>query len=301
MSNRTVYAALICLMGGRAFAGDCAPKLHASFDIIVEDKRILLPVRLGARPREYMELTIGGTIISGVLHSVSDEMALPRRSVGGNSTYYLDGGAVTEEVDMPIRLGDAASETATLGLMPNFPNGGSSVVGILGLDVLGKYDLELDLPHARMGLNEPGGCTPVWTRGPGVAALTMGFGGYERYVVPARLDDKDIDLYVALWSRSGLNYGGAEQLFGLKPRRDAQLELPAIRFSKLELGPVALADPELKIFDDMPCDEGRPHRPHEELPKCDVHPWMALGLPELKRLRIYLAFKDRKFYAVAAR
>ena len=38
----------------------------------------------------------------------------------------------------------------------------STVDGVLGTDVLGKFDIDLDLPNHRMSLYEKGTCTPEW-------------------------------------------------------------------------------------------------------------------------------------------
>jgi predicted aspartyl protease len=67
----------------------------------------------------------------------------------------------------------------------------SSVDGVLGTDVLSRFDIDLDLPNRRMSLYEKGACTPDWA-GPS-AEIKIGRSVYNTHLFfPVQLDGRRI-------------------------------------------------------------------------------------------------------------
>ena len=100
--------------------------------------------------------------------------SLPSREI--ELTGFTVGG-----VDIPWRRLRVASFTLPL----------ASVDGLLGTDVLGKFDVDLDLPNRRMALYEKGKCTPDWAASN--AEIKIGRSAHNDHVfLPVRLDGRNI-------------------------------------------------------------------------------------------------------------
>ena len=102
--------------------------------------------------------------------------SLPSREVEFKS--FTIGG-----VELPWRRAMVAT-VATPSLL-------STVDGVLGTDVLGRFDIDLDLPNHRMSLYEKGTCTPDWA-GPD-AEIKIGRSAANGHLFfPVQLDNRRI-------------------------------------------------------------------------------------------------------------
>jgi predicted aspartyl protease len=137
----------------------------------------------------------------------------------------------------------------------------ASVDGLLGTDVLGKFDIDLDLPNRLMSLYEKGKCTPDWA-GSG-AEIKIGRSALNDHIFfPVRLDGRKITAMIdtgaqrttlsAMTARTiGLTDAALAQDQPLRTRGfgSGQLASRLHRFASLTVGHVTLANPEIVIAD----------------------------------------------------
>jgi predicted aspartyl protease len=137
----------------------------------------------------------------------------------------------------------------------------SSADGVLGTDVLGKFDVDLDLPNHLMSLYQKGKCTPDWA-GSG-AEIKIGRSALNDHVfLPVRLDRRRITATIdtgaqrttlsAMTARAmGITDTALaqDQLVRTRGFGNGQLASRLHRFESLTVGNVTLANPEIIIVD----------------------------------------------------
>ena len=135
----------------------------------------------------------------------------------------------------------------------------STVDGVLGTDVLGRFDIDLDLPNHRMSLYEKGTCTPEWA-GPG-AEIRIGRSAVNGHLFfPVRLDNRGITatidtgaqrttLSVATASAMGITDAVLARDAPIQTRGfgTARLSSRIHRFDSLAVGNVRLSNPEIVV------------------------------------------------------
>ena len=156
-------------------------------------------------------------------------------------------------VDIPWRRAMVAKTT----LPPIF----MGADGFLGTDMLGNFDIDLDLPHQRMWLYERGTCTPDWADAH--SKIEIGRSAINGHMFfPVRLDNRKITATIDTGaSRTTLSTTTAHAM-GLTDAvlgRDrpgvtrgfggGQLTSRIHRFANLTVGSVRLSDPEIVVTD----------------------------------------------------
>jgi predicted aspartyl protease len=178
------------------------------------------------------------------------------------------------------------------------------LAGLLGQDVLASFDVEFDPNHGKLNLFLPNTCTAnaaYWTHGEPVAVLPFDLNRSAHMVVHAFLDGKQVNIVLDTGASSSLmSVEAVKEIFNLAdndPRlrvvREAKInggatvQISAFSFSTLQFGGVAIVNPAIELI------------PKESLgrePGVD----MILGASVLKRLRFYIAYKERKIYLTSA-
>lgn len=134
-----------------------------------------LPVTF-ARNLPIVDVTLDGVVVKMVLDTGSNatvmtEKAFLRLGIATDSllrgTVVGFGGSASHHIAVVDRvgLGTAASRRVNVFVVPreNFPG---DAEGLLGADILGKFDVDLDMPHSRVGLYHQRNCPagrPDWT------------------------------------------------------------------------------------------------------------------------------------------
>lgn len=313
MTIRTIAAALAlaCLASG-ARAEDCRLKLVAALDAVVTDKGVMVPVTLGGQAGGYFMLDFGA-LVSGVADTASDAMHLKRDFIASNLSIDIAGKHLREEARVPVQIG-AVKGDIVMGVVPGFSPDDKRETGILGIDLLGRFDVELDLAHGKVNLFSQDHCKGqviYWTHTAAVAAVAMKFRGQETFVIPMQLDGQDLDAMVSTGPLPLLNGRVAQRTFGLEFEFSSApgSALPKHIFKTLSVDGLTITNPELSIYEDnsAPCNGGArmkavPLRTEHnaEFETCFGLPDLTIGLPELKHLRVFIAFKERMLYATAA-
>jgi clan AA aspartic protease (TIGR02281 family) len=137
----------------------------------------------------------------------------------------------------------------------------ASIDGLLGTDVLGKFDIDLDLPNRRMSLYEKGKCIPDWVAAD--AGIKIGRSALNDHVFfPVLLDGRKITAMIDTGAQRTTLSAATARAIGIteaalaqdQPVRtrgfgNGQLASRLHRFASLTVGRITLANPEIVITD----------------------------------------------------
>ena len=165
--RRLLALAALLLMHHAAFAS-CPAEQAASLPLTLWKGKLLLPVGINGAPQTIALDTGAG--ISTISTAVANSIDLPHDfdhaaelgGVGGRASILNIGQIDTLELDR-IRLTHLAFPIADFDMKTQT---GDPVAGLLGADVLRRYDLEIDVPAGRLNLFQTSACTdplPPWS------------------------------------------------------------------------------------------------------------------------------------------
>jgi predicted aspartyl protease len=298
-------------------AQDCAPlKMAASIQMkpIHGGTAMLVPIMIEGTQRHLLFDT--GGYMSQITSVVADQLKLERRQsslqlfdVSGNKS---DQFVIAKQIEIG---GMRASNLPFMVINPdsNLGKGDEPYDGILSSDFLFKYDIEVDYGSNKLNYFLPDHCEGKVIYWPhdavGVVPVTV-FDNQIKATV--ELDGKKIDAIVDTGAyRTTISMATAKYRFGLTPESpgveregaingDETLQAYTYRFSKLSFGDIAAANIKITLLPDKVNSKNRPEfqtewrakRVDEDL---KLTP-MLIGMDLLKRLHIYMAFKERRLY-----
>lgn len=305
MNMRLAACLALALTATSARAEDCQLKLFASLDVVESNGEIIVPVTIQGQAGGYMTLDLDG-IVSGVSEAVAGKFSLHRQAIAQTTTIYVDNQRVFEKGEVSLQLGGSHGDS-WMGILPKYSPGDPRVVGILAMDVLNQFDIELDLAHNKLNLFSPDHCKGqviYWTKTAPVAAVPMTLRGDVEFVIPMTLDDKNIDVELSTREMAALNGKIAHDDFGLDNAAGTHT------FKMISVDGLGITNPTLSIYKDTSggCNGGAHEKARALLTErdpmmmeyCYGHPDLYLGLQQLKHLRVFIAYKERMLYATSA-
>ncbi len=190
-------ALLLCVLTQTASA-ECTMHRAAELPLTLWQNKLYVPVSIDGAPR--MMFLDTGSSITTLAENTADALRLPRDfdqtmdvfGVGGMESHlYLVrtrtlslGGIAVDGKTFPV--------AAFAGLMADDR---TPVGGLIGADLLSHFDLDLDVPHRRLGLWQVSGCSeikPDWTGPTGSAPIEI---QPSRHVsVPVKVDGTTVYL-----------------------------------------------------------------------------------------------------------
>ncbi len=184
-------AFLSLLLTGHAAHAACAPHRVAELPITLWQNKLFVPVNINGAPR--MMFVDTGAAITTLAADTAAALNLPRDydhtadafGVGGieNHLYLVHTRSLT------VGGITFTARTYPVAEFPPPAPEGVRAAGLVGADILSHYDLDIDIPHRRLGLWDASGCntvTPDWTGPTGTAALEIA--PSHHIGVPVRLD-----------------------------------------------------------------------------------------------------------------
>ena len=183
--------------------------------------------------------------------------------------------------------------------------------GILGLDLLSHFDLELDLKHGKLNLFSPDHCAGqgvYWATSAAVVPFER-VAPFGRVVLNAELDGKPVRLGLPGGSQfhTALSMGVLSTVFGI-PANSPDLKPvtasnpPAFRypFKSLSIGGVVMNNPAIDIYQqdgDLLCGD---KWIQSRAKRCFGGVQVQLGLDKIEALRLFLSFREGVLYVTAA-
>ena len=226
----------------------------------------VLSMDVGSKPLRFLIDT--GASNSLLTARAAEATGLQRQSMANGNA--LGGAAVKDYVTAPdVGLGGLPQGPIPFAIL----SAPLPVDGIIGLDILSRYDVTFDFPSARMLLYAPGACTPA---GQAIAYTT------ERghIVLTALVDGKPITAWLDSGAQQSLlSRETADATFTLDPAKLSPAKPPrqAYRFDSVAIGAAVHSAPTILLAPDASLsfrDKAR----------------MLVGIDILKQHRLFIAF-----------
>lgn len=310
-------AAASLLFAAAAEADVCKPlQLYASLPLTTdgEARRLYVPVEIAGKPMRLILDT--GAHASFLTDKVVQELGLdvlpaPVRSYGLTGTY-------TEKMaTAPMKLGQLSFQRVQFMVTPeNFWAGEPDVAGLLGANLLSRYDLSLDLANAKLEILSQDHCPDHVIYWPAEAYSKVPFelNNSGNIVITVKLDGHPLQAILDTGAtNSTLTIRKARGLYGLNPG-DAETPQSGIlngdrnlitynhTFKTLDFDGIAVANPNIVLIPDVISEKLSHTATGSRIPDRDsaVDSPMLLGMNIIRHMHLYIAYKEKMLYFTPA-
>lgn len=283
-----ILAAAALALAATAARAECKLSQLASLDVTMIGDAPHVPLSL-AGEKGLMQLSFLASV-SMINEDVAERHRLKRESIDRRLWLAIAGRELRQLASVPLELG-ATSGTLKMAILP-VPSANPNVFGQLGLDVLNRFDVELDFGHGKVNLFSPDHCkgqVVYWTHSAPVATAAIELHNQYQFTVPMLLDGKTVRAQFSAFGEGTIDGEIAQRQFGVGQDESSHV------FKTLGFEGLAIANPRLSMRRSSACDEFKGPSSY-----CHGDPEMTLGIPELRRLRLFMAFSERKLYVTAA-
>jgi hypothetical protein len=209
-----------------------------------------------------------------------------------------------------LEFGTESTHEVDFGIVPGGSTSPNSIAGVLGRDVLQKYDIEIDLADHKVNLLQSDHCqgNPAYWA-PSHYELPFSFRD-GRLWVDLQLEGKSVRATIATGQgMTTMQDGSARRFFGIEEGDSANQPPPAgadpssfVRtFKTLVLGPLTLNNLPVDViklphFQKTANNEKSMIRQTEK----SVYPDVFVGMDTLKQFRLVISYADEKIYFTPA-
>ena len=302
----SVFAATVTLLAGTplAHAEECGLKMYASLDLPSPDAPL---VRVKIQGQSYLMAFDTSASSSLLSKPLADELHLVLRELPG---YKLTQGTqqVTQYATVPsLILGNAVMNNPQIAVVPQWEQ--TDFVGWIGADILQNLDMEVDFSHKKINLFSPDHCpgqVVYWTNTYTSIAYTKGKWG--NMVFNAKADDEDVEATISTGrSISSLSIRTARNKLNIdtdKAGTDPFLTPNGVGYQsqlkKIAFGGITILNPEVQLEPLAFCENQGAKKGTAAVDgvvktDCGLTP-LNVGISILKKLRIYIAAKEKKIY-----
>jgi predicted aspartyl protease len=293
MRKSGLPAALIGLLLGAVPAAaqiHCAAAPLSAVPLLAQSGRLMIAVKINDQPALFALDT--GTATSVMSMKLIERLGLRTTSLGALGGWDIGGKRAARMVSSAkVTLGHHTSGRTWWRYLA----ADLSIDGLLGMDLLQDFDVDLDFAAGQMRLFAPGACDGVAPAAIAVAMMRENWPS--RIRIPVRLDGRQYQAVVDTGaSRSYFAASTARQEFGLdiaqmKPGRargayGGEISVAPHDFRALEIGGVTFSGPRLSL---AAPDEGFDGAP------------ILLGMEQLRHLRLFVSKNSRRLYVAPAR
>lgn len=313
-----VLLAAVLVSGARA--EDCRPlSIYTSVDLVRRggDTRMYVPVSINGTPK-FMLLDTGGSM-SAITRQATNEFQLSTRQLGFQEV-DVSGATSDQAADVAeFDIGQLRARSIEFVVMPDQRTfGDPRYVGIVGSNILKKYDVDIDFGASKLSLLSQDHCEGkvIYWPASAVAVVDMRLSRSGHIVIPVRLDGKAVSATLDTGAfETTLSYAAAESDFGLKmgspetPQSGylfgkAGVEIYRHRFASLDFDGLAVGNLDVTILPDLVKDK---YQPGPEIgtrlsdsSEASDYTDMLIGMNVLRHLHIYIAYKEKKLYITPA-
>ncbi|MGB8600860.1 MAG: aspartyl protease family protein [Rhizomicrobium sp.] len=294
------FLTLVLLCGPLAAGEACQQQAVASAPLQKARlfNQVATPVTISGQPLRFLVDT--GSPSSMVTEHAAEAAGLKPKALTSGSVKMFGGDEAKSSVHVTnFKIGNAAMPDADFAVMRTlrFNFGGEQFDGLIGADILARYDADFDFAAGTLTLFQPHPCDGheiQWKTATAIETLPF-TGDNGRIIVPITLDGRDMIAIV--------DTGASDSSLGAKIGM-AKLALSPQSPGMVREGPAADADPiydytfrEMKLGSVMLTDTR-----FRFIPFSKAHWFFAglVGMPELRRLHLYIAYKEHKLYLTPA-
>jgi predicted aspartyl protease len=309
-----------------AQAQQCQLKQIASLDMTFDPYgRVLVPVSLDDHPHLLMPDT--GAPLGILLAETADELGIKKKAMPTAMTFYSEsGGKPKAFATVPsLKIGPEEAQFTDF-LIGDFGAAGDEqkspalFAGTLGADILHNFDLDLDFANKKFNLFSQDHCVGkvvYWA-----AAYTdtpfRQVGGKDGWIgVDMTLDGHPVEGILDTGSaRTALNLTDARHSFGIDldspgvektivGAGDQQRPIYRYRFKSLVISGITVSNPEMELLPDAVAQQSKRDLQDQRLQGYQGNTGVSaahilLGADILRRLHLYIAYKEQMLYVTAA-
>lgn len=321
---RAIFA--LVFFAGAAHAADAPDcKLVKQVSLAVEEPSagiITVPVVLDGKPFRFaVDLTAISTLVgTGTAAALQLDT---RHGVGG---FVVTGNELSQIASVPsFALGGVTIVDSKMFVAPDGMMHDPGVAGILGLDILERFDVELDLAHKTLNLFSPDHCkgqVVYWTGAAVMLPIDMQHLGW--FEVPMTLDGAPVTAVLRTNAApTSMAFAATHRLFDLARTSSGMAVVPDAAdgedvanftsyrypFKVLVADGLAIGNPAIRI-DDLGDVE---HFCDNHVTRyagmygvwwgptyCNGHADLYVGLDELRKLRLFIDFSEKTLYLTGA-
>ncbi len=308
----SIAAACAILLPIQAAATDCRLKLLTSLEMSYDAAgRPLVPVTLEGQDAKLL-IDTGGAFGDLTWQAV-DQLKLHRDHIQALQIFLLNGErALYMAHAHDLHLGRlVAKEYPFIVLPADWDHPGA--IGSLAPDILSTYDLEFDFGANKLNFISPEHCkgqVMYWTQQLYVA-LPLHIDRGHKASVDVTLDGKDMEAEIDTGaSGSVLRLDEADAVLRRPMRsselvrtgtgKDNGLDYYRYPFKLLTIGGIAVQNPDLVIATDKLGEVRQPEEIDRNGEDALHAPPMILGMNVLRKLHLYIAYKEEMLYATGA-
>jgi hypothetical protein len=288
-------------------AEDCTLKRVASVDMTeTPGGGFTVPVSANGSPRKFV-VNIDEAF-SYVWPPLSTELQPTRKAFPERITVHALGETVRHTVYSDFTLDKVSGSKAEFMELMQSHSPDPAIVGLLGLNLLSLFDVELNFTASKMNLFSQDHCAGkvvYWASSYATLPMTRQPTGL--IMVPMTLDGKDVTVGLESdTTQSFMMLSAASRLFGITetspgvtPSGDSNLL--RYTFKRLIAGGLDIENPDIVIYKDNPvaanCNgQARFTDYGKTVTRCYGSVDVRLGMKELRRLHPYFAFKEMVLY-----
>lgn len=287
MHGRTLVLLLAMAVPAAATPPDC--KLHLVASLPLLDDRAGMPtVQATLGTKQVPMLVDTGGSYSMVAQHIVDELHPNLSRVRGAQFQLVDHTELKQIASIrPFALGEMTTHEFSFLVFPDGIVGPKYINGTIAPDILANFDVEFDFAHKKINLFSQDHCPGVvvyWTKD--WAEIPFTSPDKMSITLPMTLDGKAVkaDLDTGS-SHSFMNASVAKDMFGVEAAGTGSFHHT---FMSLSTDGVAIAHPEFTILAD------------ERSSAIGHYGRMLLGMTELRRFRLYVAYKEQVLYVTPA-
>jgi predicted aspartyl protease len=314
MKTAWAFAAL-AVFATSALAGEaCGPlKIVGQADMISTEGVLLVPVKVDGHDARMIVDT--GGWYRELSPELANKLKLPitRRPYGA---FDVTGRPMNESVTVDnFEIGSAKASNIVFFVPPN-GFGDSQIDGLIGPQLLTSFDIDLDFPAKRISFILQDHCDGkvVYWKTPSYAAVPFLLTDEGHIRLPVELDGQKFTALLDTGAeRSSISLRAAESAFGITENSpgvtkgdfvngDKRAQEYRRTFKTLTIAGITFNNPTLSMFPDLL----RNHLINAHRPKINSHidtnneaeglDDITVGLEELRRLHVYIAYKEQKLY-----
>lgn len=306
-------ATALTLLGSPALAQDCTLKQVVSYDITDgPNGEIFVPITINGTDRLFLVDT--GGVYTILNQGTIAEMGLTPQTVSGVEVYGFRGYRYTTGVTIDtLKIGPIESKYFKVLVGPGSGQQGNlKVAGILGPDILMNFDVEFDFAAKKMKLYSQDHCPGKvvhWAQN--FAEVSFDIKDGTRIQFPMTLDGTDFQVMMDTGSTQTL------MTTRLAKRADVDTDTPGVelspsdpkefryRFKSLSVKGVSIDNPLIYVYRDLMEERFRKEHPEKQRNdpiygiKLTPSP-VILGLNVIRKLHVYISYKEEKLYITAA-
>jgi predicted aspartyl protease len=294
MRNFLIALSFVLAGATAAAAGDaCKLTLVGSFDLSPEHGGVTLPVVVDGVPTKMLVDTGGPVTLIGP--DAVKQLGLRVLGIYGGEFMDVKGTALTKQVIIPsLQVGTMHISDLHAVILPWWKD--PAVMGTLAADFLMHFDVEFDFAGEKMNLFSQDHCpgqVVYWTHDP-AAAIPIEIDPHGHVVANVTADGRAVKAILDTGaSTSVIREGLARSALGVTPQtpgvvvmgeRDGD-KIYRYTVKSLALGDIAFANAAITIVPESGSAMRR---------------MFLIGRPELKKLHLFVSYKERMIYATAA-